>query len=130
MGPELTNPEKFVGTYKNDIITEKDGKFVKAGERILEITQIDGEKVSGSYREEYRDGFADLADTVGDFNFTGKFDSKSTRDARFEMTTADGTQLQGYLYFEDAMGKINFFFNPNNNSYGQMFDSSFSVDLK
>jgi hypothetical protein len=130
VGPELTNPQKFIGTYKNDILTEKDGKFAKAGERILEITQIDGEKVSGNYHEEYKDGFADSANTVTDFSFTGTFDSRSSRDARFEVTTNEGAKLQGYLYFEEALGKINFFFSSNNYSYGPMFDSSFSLVLE
>ena len=38
---------KFVGTYKNNIVMDKDGKFVKIGERMVEITSVDGDKVTG-----------------------------------------------------------------------------------
>ena len=37
---------KYVGTYKNNIVIEKDGEFVKIGERILEITSVENGKVS------------------------------------------------------------------------------------
>ena len=49
--------ERYIGTYKNDIITEENGAFVKIGERVLTITSCENGKVSGSYTEIYKPGY-------------------------------------------------------------------------
>lgn len=39
---------KYVGKYKTISLWRKDGKFVKIGERMLEITSVDNDKVKGN----------------------------------------------------------------------------------
>lgn len=51
--------KKFVGKYKNDIVKEEGDRFVKLGERYVEITSIEGDKVSGRYYEVDLDGNVD-----------------------------------------------------------------------
>ena len=34
---KISKPEMYIGAYKNDIVMEKDGKFQKIGERIVDI---------------------------------------------------------------------------------------------
>lgn len=49
--------EKYVGVYKNNIVKIEGDTFVKQGERILEITSIDENVITGRYYEEYKDGY-------------------------------------------------------------------------
>lgn len=49
--------EKYVGTYKNDIVTEENGQFVKIGERVLTITSCEDGTITGSYEEVYQPGY-------------------------------------------------------------------------
>ncbi len=124
-GPEFSNPQKFVGTFKNDIVTEKDGKFVKAGERILDIAHIDGQTVAGRYHEEYKPGFEQLATAMKNFKFDARFENdKNTRNARFDYTADSGSTYKGDIYFEERMGKI--FFNVNYLLSNQGYDSVFN----
>jgi len=50
--------EKYVGTYRNDIVVEKDGEFRKIGERTLVIASADGDRVKGTYSEQVNPEFA------------------------------------------------------------------------
>lgn len=130
MGPELTNPQKFVATYKNDILTEKDGKFAKAGERFLEITGIDSQGITGRYHEVYKPGFENSINKVEDFTFNAPFGNKASRDARFEITTEKGGKIEGNIYLDEYFGKVNFHLNQSNKGGGFMFDSSFSLVIE
>lgn len=127
MGPEMTNPQKFIGTFKNDILIEKEGKFAKAGERILEITQIDENGVSGIYHEEVKPGFEDSINKTADFTFTGTFENEK-RSARFEIPNENGGKDEGNLFFDEFVGKVNMHINQ---AYvgGRMYDSQFSPVL-
>lgn len=129
-GPELTNPQKFLGTFKNDIIIEKEGKFVKTGERFLEITNIDSNGVTGRYHEEYRAGFENSINKTEEFTFNGTFE-KENRSVRFEVPNDQGGKVEGNIYLDDFMGKVNFNFNLNRPYMGNgpMFDSMFSPVL-
>jgi hypothetical protein len=49
--------EKYVGTYRNDIVVEKDGAFRKVGERTLVIASADGDRVTGTYSEKINPEF-------------------------------------------------------------------------
>lgn len=51
---------KYIGTYRNQIVIEQDDQFIKIGERILEITGVDSEKVTGRYVETFDPEYADL----------------------------------------------------------------------
>lgn len=61
--------DKSIGKYKNDIIMEKDGKYVKIGERLIEISQVSDEKVTGRYYEVYKPGFENITKEKYNFNF-------------------------------------------------------------
>lgn len=124
-GPEISNPEKFVGKFSNDILIEKDNKFVKVGERMIDITQVDNKTVTGRYYEEYKPGFEEYANNKRDFKFNAqKPDNENS--SGFDYTTDAGRK--GNLYLEEQGGKI--YFNGSiSGENGLMFDSNFSPDL-
>lgn len=125
-GQEISNPEKYIGSYKNDIIIEKDGRFVKVGERLLEITQINNTSVAGNYTEKYREGYEEYAINKQEFSFTATFD-KDSRNARVETTDNSGSGLEGNIYIDDFRGKIEF---QLNRPYDHLqYDSTFSPVL-
>lgn len=129
-GSEISNPEKFVGKFKNNIVIEKNGKFVKIGERFLNITQMDNKKVVGRYYEEYKQGYEEYSSGLSPFNFEAVFEKDQRGSANFEYTTESGGKGQGNIYLSDYEGKVNFHIN-NMNSFegGLMSDSSFIPDL-
>lgn len=126
---DMTNPEKFLGKFKNDIVIEKDGKFVKLGERYLEITKIDTQSVSGHYYEVYKPEFASYESAASDFTFKADFDEKHGRNANFDTVGDAKEKVHGNIYFSDYDGKVNFSSSKINQS-GMMYDSSFSPDLE
>ncbi len=123
-GSEISNPEKFVGKFKNDILIEKDNKFVKVGERFIDITQIDNKTVTGRYYEVYRPGFEEYATTKRDFKIDAK--KSEQKNEGFDYTTETGNK--GNLYLDEHAGKI-FLGGSNLSVNGLMFDSTFSPDL-
>jgi len=125
-GSEMSNPEKFIGKFKNDIIIEKDNKFVKVGERFIDITQINNKTAAGRYYEVYKPGFEEYAATQRDFKFTAQRPEEKNR-SDFEITTESGSK--GNLYPEQYSGKINFNLNTISSNCGLQFDSNFSPDL-
>lgn len=87
---------KYVGAYKNDIIVEKNGQFVKAGERKLEITSVDQNRITGKYTETPAPGYeAELAQPLS-FNFDQTFDTKD--GPSFTYTAPSGEQGTFHLY--------------------------------
>lgn len=123
---EISNPEKYIGSYKNDIITEKDGRFVKIGERHLEITELTSTSVAGKYSEEYREGFEQQANQKLEFTFTGNFD-KDSRNASIEFSDGTDSNQKGNIYIDDYSAKVNLYLNrPFENL---QFDSMFSPVL-
>lgn len=129
--PQITNPAKFIGKFKNDIIIEKDGKFVKTGERILEITQMNQSHVSGKYYEEYKPSYEQDAQNKRDYSFEANFNSDKTQDplgAHFEITGENGTKIQGDIHFDDHYGKV--YLNLNRYSGNQNYDGTFSPDFE
>ncbi|MDQ7095353.1 hypothetical protein REC12_17315 [Desulfosporosinus sp. PR] len=124
-GPEILHPEKFSGKFKNDILIEQDDKFVKAGERILEITQINNESAAGHYYEVYKPGFEEYAASKQDFSFTAqKSGGKNSPASDYDYTTDSGKK--GNFFLDEHAGKI--FFNPAAKG-GLLYDSTFSPDL-
>ena len=71
---KLSNPEKYIGKYKTDILIEKDGKFVKIGEKFIDVTAVDNKSISGRYYEEYTKGYEEYATNKKDFKFDAKFE--------------------------------------------------------
>jgi len=124
-GSEISNPEKFVGKYSNDILIEKDNKFVKVGERMIDITQIDNKTAAGRYYEVYKPGFEEYATAERDFKFTAQKPNGENR-SDFEFTTESGRK--GNLYPDQHAGKIDL--NLDTESMGGLlYDSTFSPYL-
>lgn len=130
-GSEISNPEKFVGKFKNNILIEKNGKFVKVGERFVDITQMDNKKVVGRYYEEYKQGFDEYSSGMSNFNFEADFEKDQIGNGNFEYTTESGGKGQGNIYLSDYEGTVNFHINNMGTSFedGLMPNSSFSPDL-
>ncbi|WP_141335514.1 hypothetical protein [Paenibacillus sp. tmac-D7] len=123
---------KYAGKYKNNIIIEKDGKFVKIGERILEITSVENNKVTGKYYETVKPGFE--AEYPDKYNFTFEYNPSNSKPMSFfTYTNAKGEQENGQLH-PSGSGKIYLDLNIeilDNNSYRsntshQHFDGEFS----
>ncbi len=93
---------KYIGKYKNEIVIEKDGKFVKAGERFIEITHVDDKIVSGSYSEVLKPGF----ESYGLYKDGFTFQINQTDSMRiFTYTNSSGKQETGIIN-ESIDGKI------------------------
>lgn len=100
-------PEKFVGKFKNDMIMEKDGRFVKIGERYLEITLLNDKEVQGNYREELREGFEKYADPNRIYTFKARFNNdEDTNSAVLEGTTEEGNKITGNMHFNGYDGRV------------------------
>lgn len=128
---EMSNPEKFVGKFRNDIIIEKDNKFIKVGERFVDITQIDGKSVTGRYYSEFKPEFEEYAASLSDFKFEAKFEQDQKTSANFEGTNDSGDKVRGHIYLSEYEGQVNFNIDNFNGSFGSglMFNSSFSPVL-
>jgi hypothetical protein len=107
---EITYPEKYLGSYSNDIIIEKDGRFVKIGERKLEITHLSNANISGNYTETYREGYEDYAANKMEFTFSGSTE-RNSRDFQIEYTEASGSTQTGHIYIDEYNAKINLWLN-------------------
>ncbi|MGG1550920.1 hypothetical protein [Paenibacillus ferrarius] len=138
--PDLTGAEvqkanyngfssKYVGTYKNNIIMEKDGKFVKIGERTLQITNIDGDKVTGTFAETVLPGFEKEYPDKDQFSFEYTL---SQMNQAFTYTNAKGETKNGMIH-PNGSGKVYVELNlemKGNNSYRSemkpFYDNEFS----
>lgn len=131
-GPEISNPEKFIGKFKNDILIEKDNKFVKVGERFIEITHIDNQSVAGRYYEELKPGFENYATRKSDIKFDAQFEKGAGRNAVFDYMTESGGKAHGSIYMDEDQGKVNFNLHVGSSDStigGLTVDSNFSPDL-
>lgn len=128
---EMSNPEKFIGKFKNEIIIEKDGKFVKVGERYLDITQIDSKSAAGRYYTEFKPGFEEYAASTSKFEFSAQFEKDQAGNASFEGTTPSGEKVRGNIYINGYEGRVNLNIDNLNSSLGNgmMFDSTFIPDI-
>ncbi len=118
---KLSNPNLYLGTYKTNIIIEKDGKFTKIGERFVEITSISDKEVSGTYREVLSKGYENYGSKQ--FNFKGTF-SKDNPNAEITADSATGT-IKGNISIDQMSANI--YFNLNDTRRGSvMWDDKFS----
>lgn len=123
-------PEKFVGKFKNDILMEKDGKFVKIGERHLEITSLNNKDVQGNYREELKEGFEKYADPDSAYTFKARFSNdENTNNAVLEGTTEEGKKITGEMHFNGHDGRIYVNLNGGYYSNAVINDTDFRPDL-
>ncbi|NOU94038.1 hypothetical protein GC093_12525 [Paenibacillus sp. LMG 31456] len=90
---------KYAGKYRSNIIIEKNGKFVRIGERILEITSVENDKVTGKYNETVNAGFE--ADYPDKYNFN------------FEYNPNDGKSISTFTYVNAKGEQKNGRINPN-----------------
>ena len=124
---KLANPEKYIGSYKNDIIIEKDGRFVKIGERKLEITILNNSQIAGKYTEEYKDGYQEYAANKMEFSFVGNFND-DYRSATLEITDNSGTVQQGNIFIDEYRAKIELYLDRPYH-HPLQYDSTFTPDL-
>jgi hypothetical protein len=96
----ISNPQIYTGTYKNNIVIKKDGKFEKIGERILEIEQIDSKTISGRYHEQYLKGFESYAENAKNFKLDAKFE-QFPHNATFSYTTPTGKSTEGNISLDN-----------------------------
>jgi len=112
---KLTNPEKYLGKYKTDILIEKDAKFIKIGERFVDITALDNKGVSGRYYEEYAKGFEEYAVDKKDFKFNSIFE-KGQFNGNFK-----ASNFTGSISIDPVSATI--YFNTNENSSGNVISN-------
>lgn len=124
-GTEISNPDKFIGKFKNNILIVKDHKFVKAGERVIEITQIDNKTATGRYYEVYKPGFEEYAVPNRDFMISAQKSNKKNSSG-YDYTTQSGSK--GNLFFDEHEGKI-YLGGSVSSVGGLILDSSFSPDV-
>lgn len=94
---------KYVGKYKNDIVIEKNGQFVKAGERVLEITSVGQGRVTGTYTETVKPEFEKEIGEPLVFTFNDK--SESDRGPAYIFTTSAG-EKGSFQLFPNGMGNV------------------------
>ncbi|NNU78008.1 hypothetical protein [Clostridium estertheticum] len=112
---KLTNPEKYLGKYKTDILIEKDTKFVKIGERIVDITALDNKGVSGRYHEEYAKGFEEYAVDKKDFKFNSIFEKDQFNG------NVKAPNFTGNISIDQGSASI--YFNQNENNSGTLISN-------
>ncbi|MBC8062584.1 MAG: hypothetical protein H7Y18_18245 [Clostridiaceae bacterium] len=101
---KISKPEMYVGTYKNDIIIEKDGKFQKIGERIIDLTAVNDKSIVGRYHEEYVKGNEKYSSTARDFKFTTIF--KGNTNSEFDTTDTLGNKINGSIIISQGFSDI------------------------
>lgn len=102
---KLSNTEKYIGKYKTDIIIEKDGKFEKIGEKIIDINAVNDKAASGRYYEEYVKGYESYGKNKKDF----KFDAKLDKDTNGSFTSSSSNDsIKGYIRINYNSAKIYF----------------------
>jgi len=121
---EVSNlTEKFEGMFKNDIVIQRDNKYVKIGERIVELARLDDTHFRGSYTEEYISGYEDYFESKESFDFDAELIGSSS-SAKYTYINMNGKESSGYINFDTVNGKI--FFSNNGSRYKDLsFDNDF-----
>lgn len=122
---KLTNPEKYVGQYKTDVLIEKNNKFEKIGEKFIDITKATETSISGRYHEEYLKGYENYAANKKDFEFSTKFEDNNNLNGSFTATSTSGNTIKGDISVNPYNAKI--YFNIHENTRANMiFDGEYS----
>jgi len=110
---KLTNPQKYLGKYKTDILIEKDAKFVKIGEKFINITAVDNKGISGRYYEEYVKGYEKYVTDKKDYKFDAKFEKDNGFNATFNSVSESSEKITGSISINIGSAGINFSMNGN-----------------
>ncbi|ODM27862.1 hypothetical protein A7W90_17515 [Clostridium sp. Bc-iso-3] len=112
--------EKYLGKWKNDIIIEENDRFVKIGERVIEITGINDDYVYGTYTEIYKEEYAHYGSDSKKYSLkVDMYDNKG----ELEVTDDLGNVIVGYMYLD--MGRIECYIPSENPAEdGIVFNSS------
>jgi hypothetical protein len=113
-----TIPTSFLGKYKNDIVILKDDKFIKIGERFVEITEIKDTHIIGRYYEEYKAEYAS-ENTKNDLAFDAEM--KDHFYGQFNFTSSTGENQIGSINWNMQNGTINFYANQHDMKYDGNF---------
>lgn len=122
---KLSNPEKYIGKYKTDILIEKDGKFEKIGEKFVDITTVDSSNISGRYYEEYSKANEGYATNKKEFNFETKFETENGFNASFKAMDASKNTINGNISMNIGSAKIYFNLDESKRS-NMLYDDQFS----
>lgn len=116
--------QRYVGKYKIDIIDTQDDQFVKIGERVFEITSIDGKNFTATYAEQYKDGNA--PEVVRNYSMNGHY-SDEQYEYVLEYTDENGNQAYGTMMPEQGDVRVNFGveFAPEGSGYSISSDFDF-----
>ncbi|WP_206154875.1 hypothetical protein [Clostridium muellerianum] len=123
---KLSNAKAYMGKYKSDLVIEKDNKFVKIGERIITITNINDDGVIGNCHEEYIKGYESYGNSKNDFNFDGKFNKQSHLDASFNYTNSLGKTVKGHIFINPHSSSIYFNIDGQRSDGNVLFNDSFN----
>jgi hypothetical protein len=123
---KLSNPEKYLGKYTQNITIEKDGKFIKIGEATVTIEKIDNSTISGTYEAKYTSGYEDGNQKL---NFSGNFDKQKNGGDAFNATvtaTGDSKETEkGHLYLNPNYANIDFNLETNDPVFNPQYDKVF-----
>ncbi|MGH4119071.1 hypothetical protein [Clostridium sp.] len=125
---KLSNPEKYLGKFKTDILIEQEGEFVKIGEKFVDVTAIDDKGISGRHYEVYLKGYEEYATNKKDFKFDAKFE-KDQFSANFKVDGSSKNSMQGNLNINIGSAKI-YFYTGENISGNMMHDDDYSKVFK
>ncbi len=111
---KLTNPQKFIGKYKNDIVIEEDSRFVKIGERFVELTDVNHERITGKYYEVFAEGYEQYASSgQKEFAFDAEFKSGGgSYRAHFDYTDDSQTVREGSVGLDPDFAQVYLEFYP------------------
>jgi len=123
---KLTDPQKYLGKYKTDILIEKDAKFVKIGERFLNITAVDNKGISGRYYEEYVKGYEKYVTDKKDYKFDAKFEKDNGFNATFNSGSESSQKITGNISINIGSAGINFSMNDESTRGNILLNDQFN----
>lgn len=94
---------RYVGKYKSNIVIEKNGQFVKAGERVLEITGVEQGRVIGTFTETVKPEFEKEIGEPLVFTFNEKSESGN---GPFYIFTTPAGEKGSFQLFPNGMGNV------------------------
>ncbi|WP_253200614.1 hypothetical protein [Clostridium sp. CF012] len=126
---KLSNPGKYIGKYKTDILIDKGETFVKIGEELLDVTAVDNKGISVRHYIEYAKGYEQYATDKDDFKFEAKFDENNKLNANFNAQGDSNNATKGNISIDARSAKI--YFNLDGSRSGNVIsDGQFSKVFK